>query len=476
MKTKKQLKQNKKSKNSQKRKLNTIKSPTISYDGDYVYSYICSAGKKSKINLGRADSPDTEERIRSFISDCIVDKKAALEKWSPRRNKIKLNKESAATKQPISLAELIVECLADKEKLRDIEHYRRASQLLIDVLGANFPATEITKGKIIEVRTYFDKLPSPRTNQLPSRQYVNKITDYMKAIFRWGASERDFLPSTVWWEMKTVKSLKHGQGNRETETRENVLDEVIERTLPHLTPTLRAMVLVQRAIGCRPSEVCNMKAGDLDYSQVEKKGSVLYVLKKHKTIRYGKLKAIPIIAEDEFIYVRPYLEGKKPDDYVFSPKQHLQELRERAATKRKSKVTPSQLQRKTEKAKNPKEKINEYWLSRNYYHAISNAIKTANKKLPPDEQIPHWYPYNLRHSFVTEVFENTDGDIEVARACVGQKSIKTTRDYNHGDLNVAINYRKKHRSHLIATVKAMDTATVETKETESIEPTDRDKK
>ena len=41
-------------------------------------------------------------------------------------------------------------------------------------------------------------------------------------------------------------------------------DELVEATLPHLSPTVAAMVRVQRLTGMRPQEVVLMRAGDID--------------------------------------------------------------------------------------------------------------------------------------------------------------------------------------------------------------------
>jgi site-specific recombinase XerD len=63
--------------------------------------------------------------------------------------------------------------------------------------------------------------------------------------------------------------------------------------------------------------------------------------------------------------------------------------------------------------------------------------------LPQDQQIPHWFPYQLRHAGVTELVAEHDGNLDVARAVAGQKSISITQGYNHADLKIAIEQAKK---------------------------------
>jgi integrase len=348
-----------------------------------------------------------------------------------------------------------------KKYTQDFGHYKCAGQLLIDRLGANFPAATITSDNMFDIRDYFNDLPSQKDDRLPSRQYVNKVIGYIKAIFRWGVKKRLIRQAEVLSVMDAIKPIESGEGNRETIDRREISDEVVNQMIPYLTPQLHAMIQTQGMYGFRPSEVCNMKVRDFDFTHYqEKDGYVIYLLKEHKTARYGE-------SFEYFFYKRimdlifPYLKGKKPDDYVFPPKQHLQELRERAAAKRKSKVTPSQLWRKAVAAKNPKEIINDHWEENNYNRAISNAIKAANKELPQDEKIPHFTLYQLRYGFVSRTSE-TDGT-DRAQTCVGHKTNIMTRHYDKSRPNVC----KKHFKDLPLPFATEESESVKSEESES---------
>ena len=84
-----------------------------------------------------------------------------------------------------------------------------------------------------------------------------------------------------------------------------------------------------------------------------------------------------------------------------------------------------------------------YYSSQSYARSIERAIKKANRRLPEDQQIPHWFPYQLRHAGITELIAEHDGDRDIARAVAGQKSINITQGYNHADLRIAIEQAKK---------------------------------
>ena len=96
---------------------------------------------------------------------------------------------------------------------------------------------------------------------------------------------------------------------------------------------------------------------------------------------------------------------------------------------RKSKLTPSQIER--EKANAAKtSRLSEFYNRGSYLQAIKNAIKKGNKVLPSEEQIPNWFPYLLRHTAATET-ELEHGDTD-AQALLGHKSVNTTKKILQG--------------------------------------------
>ena len=121
----------------------------------------------------------------------------------------------------------------------------------------------------------------------------------------------------------------------------------------------------------------------------------------------------------------------------------MAEKKERDAARRKTKVQPSQVQRAKDAAKSPKSRVREFYDSSSYRQSITYGIDAANKTLPDGEKIPKWTPYQLRHAAVTEITLENDGNLDVARAVAGQKSIAVTQTYNHADLKIAIEQAKK---------------------------------
>jgi len=59
--------------------------------------------------------------------------------------------------------------------------------------------------------------------------------------------------------------------------------------------------------------------------------------------------------------------------------------------------------------------------------AIEHAIEKGNKVLPDNEKIPHWFPYQLRHSAGTDA-EKANG-LDCAQALLGHKTANVTKRY-----------------------------------------------
>lgn len=79
-----------------------------------------------------------------------------------------------------------------------------------------------------------------------------------------------------------------------------------------------------------------------------------------------------------------------------------------------------------------------------YRQAIMYAIEKGNKVLPDDEQIPHWFPYQLRHraSTATEL-AHSDED---AQALLGHKTVNMTKRYTHSQLTCREELARKRRN------------------------------
>jgi len=100
-----------------------------------------------------------------------------------------------------------------------------------------------------------------------TRREINKWNGRIKRVFRWAVSEQLVAPF-VFEGLRTVEGLKLGR----TAARENPAvkpadDPVVDATLPFLTPTVSAIVQLQRFARMRPGEITILRPPKAPYKR-----------------------------------------------------------------------------------------------------------------------------------------------------------------------------------------------------------------
>jgi integrase len=256
------------------------------------------------------------------------------------------------------------------------------------------------------------------------RNEVNKRTRRIIRLFGWGVEE-GLVPAAVHWALKAVRGLKKGRsGVRESRPVKPVADEVVDATLPHLSPQVRAMVELQRLTGMRPQEVCGLRTCDIDTT-----GPVwIYAPDRHKTQHHGKERRVRIGPRAQAI-LKPWLRAE-PTAFLFSPKEAMEQKWAEMRRNRKTPVQPSQRSRKQAK---PQRSPGDRYEVSSYDHAIVYGIRRANKEAKKHgrPKIPHWHANQLRHAAATRL--RREFGIDVARAVLGHSSVMPTQVYAEQD-------------------------------------------
>ena len=385
--------------------------PQMERDRGYAFVRL----NRRKIHLGKWGTPEAEKAYRRIIT-----------KWAS-------NPATAHIKpgEQMFLDQLCLAFMQARTNQNDHGNYKTAIEVLLSVYSGepvetfDFSSLEVVRNQLVQ-RGY-------------CRSYINKLTSMVRSVFYWGVP-RKLVPASVAESLRYLKPLLKGQTNvPEQPPRQEVSDEIVARTLPHLLPTVADMVRVQRAACMRPSEVCRMKVGEIDRS-----GEVWkYTPQLHKN-SWRNHKRTVALGKFEQSIIASRLAGKEPDEPVFSPKDALLERYTRDATKRKTKVQPSQVKRKEQTAKNPKRRVKDFYTTASYGKSVMQSLEAANKRLPVEDQIPHWTLYELRHAGISEIIKTT-GSVDIARAVAGQKHLATTMIYNHADDQVAEEQAKKRK-------------------------------
>jgi hypothetical protein len=200
------------------------------------------------------------------------------------------------------------------------------------------------------------------------RSQINKRVRRIVRMFRWATAE-ELLPVEIYQALKTVEGLRKGRADvRESKAVRPVPDALIEAILPYLNRQVRAMVELQRLTGMRPGEVASMRTGDVDTTGLIWE----YIPGSHKTEHLDRPRAIQLGPHAQRV-LRTWLRAN-PDEYLFQPREAEEERRAVQRQARKSKVQPSQQDRK--KA-GPRKRPGERYDATSYAHAINRACDRA---------------------------------------------------------------------------------------------------
>lgn len=243
-----------------------------------------------------------------------------------------------------------------------------------------------------------------------SRGYVNSLTNLVFRIFKWALS-REMVDASVIVKLKSLEPLRQGKTKaRETIDRVPVPLEHVRKTAKFLSPVLKAMLRIHVACGMRPTELLTMRPCDIDRSGPE----WIYRPSTHKCMNKGKTRAIPILGDAKEALI-DYM-NREPLSFCFSPKECVAWLNAQKRARRKSKVQPSQQNRRNEGTKRlPGERYDKD----SYRKAIQRAALEAG--------VPCWHPYQIRHLNGTIVREALG--IESVEALLGHSTSQMAKHY-----------------------------------------------
>jgi integrase len=296
----------------------------------------------------------------------------------------------------------------DGRPTSEVDNVRQALRFLRPAYGTT-PAASFSPLALRAVRE--EMVRSGRCRNL-----INKDIGRVRGMFRW-AVEHELLPLATYQALATVAGLRQGRsGAKERPPVGPVADEVVERTLTRLSPTVATMVRVQLFSGMRPQEVVLMRAADLDRTDP---ACWVYTPPRHKSEHHGRQRQIHL-GPRAIDLLRPYLE-EAPAGFLFSPRRAEARRRAELRARRGSPPTPSQLSRrpKAEPRRSPGERYD----VGSYRKAIRRACKKLDMKI--------WFPHQLRHSAATLI--RARFGLEAAQVVLGHQEAVTSQIYAQRD-------------------------------------------
>lgn len=235
---------------------------------------------------------------------------------------------------------------------------------------------------------------------------VNRKIGTIKRVMRW-ASERDLIIDQNLYSIEVMRAVRVPKRRR----REPVPDDHIEKVLEKLSPTLRAMLQLQRLTGMRPGEVCAMRWRDIDQKPADvdpSDGLWRYTVASPKTEHHGQETSYLLNQECQDI-LKDFL--KTPAAFLFVPKDTIQ-------------------QRWPGGAEGLMKAATDRYNSMSYRQAIERACKAA--------KVPVFTPHQIRHAFLTVVANDPALGLAAASQAANHRSQETTLTYVHPDKRLAV--------------------------------------
>ena len=349
------------------------------------------------IYLGAHDSPESREEYARIVADILAGRPVTRPQDRPA--------PTAPAVRGITVGELAekFQAHADGYYLKNGKRTSepaaiRCAMKFFSEHHRDLPAAEFTIGDLKVVR-------QAMIDAGHCRNSVNKNVRRIRLAFRWGATE-GLVPPAIPQALTLLPGLKAGRTEaRESKPIQPVDDETIAATVAKLSPTVGAMVELQRATGMRPDEVCQVRPVDIDRS-----GDVwVYRPQTHKTQHAGRERLILIGPKGQDV-LRPFL-LRPENEYCFRPDRHVAVPR---AQKR-------------------------YRID-SYRQAIERACDRAfpaPEGLEGDElkawrKEHRWSPNRLRHTFATAA--RAAYGLEAAQVLLGHSRADVTQVYAERDV------------------------------------------
>jgi integrase len=268
------------------------------------------------------------------------------------------------------------------------------------------------------------------------RNEVNKRVRQIIRAFKWAVGE-ELVPASTHHGLKAVPGLRRGRADvRESEPVKPVPHALVDAIRPHVSQQVWAMVELQRLTGMRPGEVVIMRTIDIDTS-----GRVwIYTPESHKTEHHDRERKIHIGPQAQTI-LKPWLRPELTA-YFFQPREAEAERRAELRANRKTKVQPSQRDRRK---RQPRKVPRERYTTLTYCQAITRGCDRAlphptlsavpERELTDDQMTElkawrkahRWHPNQLRHNAGTRL--RREFGLDVARAVLGHSSPVVTEVY-----------------------------------------------
>lgn len=258
-----------------------------------------------------------------------------------------------------------------------------------------------------------------------ARSYVNKIVGRVKRMFRW-CTQQELVRPDLYHSLVAVEGLKKGRTKAPERPKVRpVPQDVVNATLPWMSPVVADLARIQLFCGMRPGEACRMRPCEIDRS-----GDVwFYMPGKHKNDWRGIVRIVPIPKVAQAVLAK-YL-NREPESFVFSPRESEKLRNHDNSGLRASRTTKAypyeerrRLKKKLKRSATAYTRLRHCYDRDSYRRAVTYAITKAKRS---GVTIERWHPNQLRHSIATAISQKLGR--QAAMLWLGHEHLETTGIY-----------------------------------------------
>jgi len=271
-----------------------------------------------------------------------------------------------------------------------------------------------------------------------TRRGVNDTVNWARKIWRWGMG-RGMVTAEQVQGLEEVKPLRIGNSKAPDNTkRKRVTEKEFNKVFKQVGSVVGDMLKLIWHTGMRPNEVCSMRPYDILRDDIE---CWLYIpgrdqspVGKHKTMRFEKIKVIPLAKESQEI-LKSRIKDFNSMDYIFNPQESVQEFLAKKAEERKTPLSCGNrpgTNRKDHAMIKPRDRYD--------HHTLRKACQRACLRAG----VESFVPYDLRRSMATRA-RATLGK-EAAKVLLGHASTSTTEIYLLEEVQEAMKVAKAFSS------------------------------
>lgn len=267
-----------------------------------------------------------------------------------------------------------------------------------------------------------------------TRRGINDTIDWIRRIWKWGVG-RQFVRIEKLHALDEVKSLRSGESEAvDNHKRKRVTEEEFKKVLEKVNPIVADMLKLIWLTAMRPYEVCEMRPFDILRDDPE---CWLYIpgrdrgpVGKHKTMRFERVKVIPLTSEAQKLLKRR-IKDFESKEYIFSPKEAIEVVLKTKSLRRKTLLNSGNkpgTNRKEHPMIHPRNRYN--------HNSLCRACVRACEKAG----VAKFVPYDLRRTMATGT-RSILGK-EAAKVLLGHTKTDTTDIYLLEEVQEAIKVAK----------------------------------